>query len=408
MSTRPGAPQRARVFHLPDGSAEDAVAIPRLDLAGSGERHDENWLQSLVHAQPQILPAEEIEPAFDRLVPICRELPVGSGYVDNILLTPRGDLALVECKLWRNPQARREVVAQILDYAQALAGWSVETFERSAHRAAGAEGPATGWLHRLVSEADPEATDPSAFHDTLARNLRRGRMLLIVLGDGIREDAEALVGLLTAHAGIHFTLALVEAPVHRLPDGSRLVAPRVLVRTLNVERAVVRVEDGVPVVTATPDAAGTGSGRALSLSEETIRDALRAVDPKFPDRLDALAARAAGLDVAIEVATRSLVLRWRDDAGRKLNLATITSEGVVRTDYVGWDAERLAALNAAHGYLESLAQAVGGEVRRTRDPKYWNVRGPGGSPLALKTFLAHEGAWLEAARNLLAALPEAG
>ena len=27
---------------------------------------------------------------------------------------------LIECKLWRNPEARREVVGQILDYAKVL------------------------------------------------------------------------------------------------------------------------------------------------------------------------------------------------------------------------------------------------------------------------------------------------
>jgi len=40
------------------------------------------------------------------MVPICVELPIGSKYLDNLLVTPRGDLALIECKLWRNPEAR--------------------------------------------------------------------------------------------------------------------------------------------------------------------------------------------------------------------------------------------------------------------------------------------------------------
>ena len=68
---------------------------------------------------PSLLPVDQIEPAFNTVVPICIELPMKSGFLDNLLVTPAGDLALVECKLWRNPEARREVVAQIIHYAGA-------------------------------------------------------------------------------------------------------------------------------------------------------------------------------------------------------------------------------------------------------------------------------------------------
>jgi hypothetical protein len=79
---------------------------------------DEAWLQRLVMAHPSVLPVDQIEPAFSPLIPVCIELPVSSGSVDNLLVTPAGDLALIECKLWRNPEARRKVLAQIIDYAK--------------------------------------------------------------------------------------------------------------------------------------------------------------------------------------------------------------------------------------------------------------------------------------------------
>jgi hypothetical protein len=62
----------------------------------------------------------DIEPAFTPLISICRELPTSAGYLDNLWLTPEGGIVLGECKLMRNPQARREVVAQALDYARAI------------------------------------------------------------------------------------------------------------------------------------------------------------------------------------------------------------------------------------------------------------------------------------------------
>lgn len=55
--------------------------------------------------------------------PNLSRLPTPSGYVDNLLATPDGDLVLVGCKLWRNPEALREVVGQTLDYAKELSAW---------------------------------------------------------------------------------------------------------------------------------------------------------------------------------------------------------------------------------------------------------------------------------------------
>lgn len=45
-------------------------------------------------------------------------------FLDLLGVTPAGRIVLVECKLWRNPQARREVVAQVPEYASLLQDWS--------------------------------------------------------------------------------------------------------------------------------------------------------------------------------------------------------------------------------------------------------------------------------------------
>ena len=79
----------------------------------SGDRR-ENFLQDLVHQHPSLLPMQEIEPAFTRLVSVCTELPTEAGFLDNVWMTPSGGIVLGECKLVRNTQARREVVVQAL------------------------------------------------------------------------------------------------------------------------------------------------------------------------------------------------------------------------------------------------------------------------------------------------------
>jgi hypothetical protein len=200
-------------------------------------------IQSLIQGHPQCLPIAEIDPLFSNPVPICTELSTPVGPIDNFMVTATGLPVLVECKLWKNPQARREVVGQILDYANALSRWTTSDLQREASRRLKREGNA---LLDLVRAAGHEV-DEAAFNDALSLNLRRGRFLLLIVGDGIREGVEAIAEYLQAHAGLHFTLGLVELPVYLTPDGGKLVVPRVLARTERIVRTVVEVPDGLSV-----------------------------------------------------------------------------------------------------------------------------------------------------------------
>lgn len=92
---------------------------------------DEAWIQKLVFDHPATIPIRQIEPGFGSLISVCCELPTAHGYIDNLMMTSSGDIVIVEAKLWRNPQARREVVAQALDYASCLFRMSYEEFERA-------------------------------------------------------------------------------------------------------------------------------------------------------------------------------------------------------------------------------------------------------------------------------------
>ena len=48
-----------------------------------------------------------------------------------------GDLIIVECKLWRNPDARRKVIGQILDYAKDLSNMNYSQLESGVLRVTG-------------------------------------------------------------------------------------------------------------------------------------------------------------------------------------------------------------------------------------------------------------------------------
>lgn len=159
------------------------------------------------------------------------------------MVTPSGLPVLVECKLWRNPEGRREVVGQILDYAKELARWSSSDLQREvARRVPGHGNP----LLRLLYEAG-HSVDEIAFNDALTYNLRKGRFLLLIVGDGIREGVETIAEYLQRHLGLHFSLGLVEMPVFHHPGGGYVVTPRVLARTAMITRQVVSLPDNLVV-----------------------------------------------------------------------------------------------------------------------------------------------------------------
>ena len=187
---------------------------------------------------------------------VCTELNTPAGPIDVFLVTPSGLPVLIECKLWRNPEGRRKVVGQILDYAKELSRWSSSDLQREVRRRRpGEDDPVLS----AVRAVEP-GLDEIEFNDRLTANLRRGRFLLLILGDGIREGVEAIAEYLQAHAGLHFSLGLVEMPFFAMPDGSHLVAPRVLARTSVITRTVVATPEGY--VVADDLTADSGSGPA--------------------------------------------------------------------------------------------------------------------------------------------------
>ena len=203
---------------------------------------EESSLRDLFFQSPGALPVAAIDAAYSDPVPICRELRTPAGPVDALYINELGRLILAEFKLWRNPQARREVIGQILDYTKELASWGYEDLQREVSRALKRTGNVP---YRLVREQAPEL-DEAGFVDNVTRHLRRGEFLLLIIGDGIREGVVNIVQFVQSYSGLHFKLALVEAALYGDAGDRIIVQPRVLARTEVVQRVVVeggRVED---------------------------------------------------------------------------------------------------------------------------------------------------------------------
>ena len=160
------------------GEGEAPARIVSRVPEGAARREDA--LRDLLFSQPATLPVAEIDPAIGPLVPIARELNVPDvGRIDAFLADGKGHLVIVECKLWRNPQARREVVGQILDYARELSRYAYEDLQRQISISRRQSG---NILYALAREAGSDL-DEAAFVDRVSRNLAAGRFLLLVIDE---------------------------------------------------------------------------------------------------------------------------------------------------------------------------------------------------------------------------------
>jgi hypothetical protein len=205
--------------------------------------YSEDWLQDLLYKHPQSLPVADIDPSFAGLIPICREMLTPAGPLDVLYVTRQGRLAVLEAKLWRNPEARRKVIGQILDYAKELSHWTYETLDAAVRAARRRDEGAPQSLFEVVREHHADLEE-ARFIDAVSRSLRRGDLLLLIAGDGIHENVGAITNFIEDHGTLRFTFGLIEMAIYRLPDGAHLVQPRVLAHSEVIRRIVVDVRGG--------------------------------------------------------------------------------------------------------------------------------------------------------------------
>ena len=329
-----------------DESDRDSRALVRVSLqADAGTRFDEAWLQALIHKHPQVLPIEQIEPGFGDVSAVCRELPLSlgstSGNLDNFLMTRSGGIVLVEAKLWRNPEARRKVVAQAMDYAAAVFRLSYEQLEIAVAAARKRDGQSVESLAEIVGNGDP-AFDPVQFTDAVTRNLKRGRAIVAVVGDGIREDIEAIAELLQSHAGLRFAFSLVELAVYEGPlPGTKLVRPSLLTKTTLIERGVVQIVEsaasGQRIEIRPPPNVASQSRKSATfgLNLDEYMERLASRESGYARLLREFLARAEDHGIKPDV-QRGISLKHAAPEGNDLNLAAIDASGFVNTGPATW------------------------------------------------------------------------
>ncbi len=158
----------------------------------------EGSLQKLIEDYPQIIPGAQINPGSDdppRFVVLCREMPVSGFSVDLLLVDQYGVPTIVETKLAENPDSRRAVIGQLLEYAaNAVEMWGNGRIREKATEYWSKKGKS---LDDVIAELlEDEEADVEGFWDEVEHNLHFRRLRLILIGDKLRPEVQRTIEFL--------------------------------------------------------------------------------------------------------------------------------------------------------------------------------------------------------------------
>ncbi len=171
------------------------------------ELTEADGLQTWIATHPELLGGAEMEPEDPRrFLLIRREAPIEGLSLDHLFVDQDAIPTFIETKKAQNRQARREVVAQMLDYAaEASAGWSADKLEEwLAQRCTTAGLEPEEELARI----EPSLEDSAAFWQRVEENLRAGNVRLVFACDRILPGLQRVIEFLNERMDPTEVLAL--------------------------------------------------------------------------------------------------------------------------------------------------------------------------------------------------------
>lgn len=207
----------------------------------SSSFESEAFLQQLLANHPSLLAGDAVDPVNPRRwLLIAREQGVpgeegGSGRwsLDHLFVDQDCVPTLIEVKRASDTRGRREVVAQMLDYAaNGVVYWPVDALRQQFERTcAASERDADEALREHLGSPD---ADLEEFWRGVDVNLRAGRIRMVFVADVIYPELKRIVEFLNAQMSPAEVIALELK--HYTGPGLRTLVPRLIGRTAEAER----------------------------------------------------------------------------------------------------------------------------------------------------------------------------
>ena len=213
-----------KIFALRDGG--ELIELTQLPYS------DEVFFQTLIEKYPAILAGDQIDPDNPRKwILISREMGVPSEqeggthwYLDHLFVDQDAIPTFIEVKRSTDTRIRREVVAQMLDYAaNAVQYWPVDLIRTNYEKNA-ADG-------NTAILADIGVENEDAFWQSFGVNLRAGRIRLIFVADIIPPSLQRIIEYLNGQMVDTEVLGL-EIKQFLSADGLTTLVPNLIGKTV--------------------------------------------------------------------------------------------------------------------------------------------------------------------------------
>ena len=177
----------------------------------------EQDLEEILRDCPELLCDDDQEqrPNIHRIAFVARQVRLPeAGILDLLFVTADGLPVAVEVKLGRNAESRRQVIAQVMDYASDLTGLTVDELDILV------AGRLEQALYALTVDGD---TSFDVLWGNVGANLRAGKAKLIVAVDESTPSLERIFHFLTRASNLDVDLIAVQSYDSQV---GRIVVPR--------------------------------------------------------------------------------------------------------------------------------------------------------------------------------------
>jgi hypothetical protein len=222
-------------------------------LVESAAYKGENELQRLLAESPSLISIEDVRAGAGQLVVAVREFPLPIGFLDLVAFSAAGDITLIECKLASNPQIKREVIGQALEYGAHLWQMSYEDLDQAIQQRTNK--PLAELMHAALGDSD---WDEETFRVNIESALADGSFILIIVVDEITEELSRIIHFVNNCGHPVFTFAALEMQRYQ-SDKTEMLVPRVVGDTLS-------------------STAGNGNSRTRWTEDTFLKDATNKLD----------------------------------------------------------------------------------------------------------------------------------
>lgn len=193
-------------------SIDDGKASPLKQIRFKAEAK----LQDYLEQHPALIPVEDIDDNATPLLCIGKEVGVSSGSIDLLFIDKGGMLTVVETKLAKNPEARRTVVGQIIEYASYIYGWTAQDVYRASDQyflesenvPPEYKGKSLDEVMKIFTEGEYVSEE---FNDNIEQNLQSGKIRLLIAVDELVGPLRATVAFLNRNSKFDLLLLQVRS-----------------------------------------------------------------------------------------------------------------------------------------------------------------------------------------------------